>query len=169
MLPLVLMLALSEAPPTPAPPEEEPATFMVSLGAVAGAQIFDFSGTTTTRKLAFVGGARAGLIMRLSERLSVMPSLNFRIDTGSLRMEWTGQGNLITRVGPFLVIAGLGYGPNARPGERPGAVAELRAGVGMVLGSILFTLDAEVRFRIPEGGRAMCFTLTASWELPVRR
>lgn len=169
MLPLALLLVFSEAAPPPPPADEEPATFMVSLGALAGVQLFDFSGTTTSKKLAFVTGARAGLIMRLSERLSVMSSLNFRFTTDSLRLEWTGQGNLITRVGPFLVIAGVGYGPTALPGERPGALAEIRAGVGMVLGSVLFTLDAEVRFRVPEGGRAMCFSLTASWELPVRR
>lgn len=169
MLPLALLLVLSGAPETPAPPDEEPATFMVSLGALAGAQLFDFSGTTTTRKLSFVTGARAGVILRLSERLSVMPSLNFRIDTASLRMEWTGQGNLVARMGPLLVITGLGYGPVATPGAHPGGLAEIRAGVGLLVGSVLFSVDAEFRFRLPGGGRAMALTLTASWELPVRR
>lgn len=169
MLPLVVVLLLSAEPPAEAP-EEEPPTFMVSLGVLAGANAFDLTATTPTDKtFTFVTGARAGLYIRLVQRIGVMPSLNFRFDTGKLRTEWSSQLNLVTTLGSFLVIAGAGYGLTALPSATPTSFMEVRTGIGMIIWSMFISVDAEMRFRTFDNGRALAVSVTASWELPVKR
>jgi len=166
MLPLALMLLLNVDPV----PDEEPPTFMVSIGALAGAQTFDFTATSPAdKKFSFLTGARVGLYVRLVPRIGVMPSLNFRFDAKSFRTEWSSQMNLVSSLGQFLVIAGAGYGLTALPAVTPTSFLEVRAGLGIIIWSVFISIDAEMRFRTFDNGRALAVTATASWEIPVNR
>ena len=170
MLPLALMLLLNVDPPPADEAEEEAPTFTVSLGALAGANAFELTATTPgDKKLTFMTGARVGLYVRLVQRIGVMPSLNFRFDAGSLRTEWSSQMNLVSSLGSFLVIAGAGYGLTALPAVTPTSFFEVRAGLGIIIWSVFVSIDAEMRFRTVDNGRALAVTVTASWEIPVKR
>jgi hypothetical protein len=170
MLPLALMLLLNVDPPAADAPDEDAPTFIVSLGVLAGAQTFELSATAPTDKtFSFITGARAGLYVRLLQHIGVMPSLNFRFDAKSFRTEWSSQMNLVSSLGQFLVIAGAGYGLTALPAVTPTSFFEVRAGLGLIIWSVFVSVDAEMRFRTFDNGRALAVTVTASWELPVKR
>lgn len=94
-------------------------------------------------------GGRVGLLLGLTERLHLGPSLDVRHDFASGRTDVFGAARLSTRFeGVFAISMGLGYGLGSFSAPVPQHLLVIGTGVALRGGRFWFSLETEVIFRV---------------------
>ncbi len=94
-------------------------------------------------------GGRMGLLLGLTERLHLGPSLDVRHDFASDRTDVFGSARLFTRFeGVFAVSMGIGYGLGSFSAPVPQHLIVISTGIAVRGGRFWFSLETEVIFRI---------------------
>jgi len=94
-------------------------------------------------------GGRVGLLLGLTERLHLGPTLEVRHDFASDRTDVFGAARLFSRFqSHFAITMGLGYGLGSFSAPVPQHVIVISTGIAVRGGRFWFSLETEVLFRV---------------------